>query len=163
VIRRAVTYGFDGPCLAPPKTRRTRTVPLGDRAIRALQRHKAAQAEHKLKLGGTYEDQGLIFATETGGLMDSHNIVNRHFKPLLAKAKLLAIRLYDLRHSHATLLMAAGEHPKVVQERLGHSTIQLTLDTYTHVVPGMQQRAAAKLEELLDAERTAKGPKAQSV
>lgn len=153
VIRRAVTYGFAGTSLGPPKTRRSRAIPLGERAVRALQRHRATQAEHKLKLGGTYEDEGLIFASETGGLMDSQNIVNRHFKPILQAAKLPNIRLYDLRHSHATLLMAAGEHPKVVQERLGHSTIQLTLDTYTHVVPGMQERAAAKLESLLDAER----------
>jgi integrase len=57
--------------------------------------------------------------------------------------------LYDLRHSCATLLMAAGEHPKVVQERLGHSTITLTLDTYTHVVPGMQELASSRLETLL--------------
>jgi hypothetical protein len=96
--------------------------------------------------------EGLIFASEMGGLMDSQNIVNRHFKPLLEAAKLPKIRLYDLRHSSATLLIEAGEHPKVVQERLGHSTIQLTLDTYTHVVPGMRERAAAKLESLLDAE-----------
>jgi integrase len=60
-----------------------------------------------------------------------------------------ALRLYDLRHSHATLLMAAGEHPKVVQERLGHCTITLTLDTYTHVVPGMQELASARLKTLL--------------
>lgn len=59
------------------------------------------------------------------------------------------IRLYDLRHSHATLLMADGVHPKVVQERLGHSSIQLTIDTYSHVVPGMQERATERLEALL--------------
>jgi integrase len=64
-------------------------------------------------------------------------------------AGLPSIRLYDLRHSHVTLLMAAGEHPKVVQERLGHSTITLTLDTYTHLVPGMQELASSRLESLL--------------
>lgn len=74
---------------------------------------------------------------------------NRYFKPLLIRAKLPAIRLYDLRHTHATLLMAAEQHPKVVQERLGHASIQLTLDTYSHVVPGMQERAAERLDTLL--------------
>lgn len=107
------------------------------------------QAKWRLKVGDLYKDQGLIFAHEFGGLLDAQNIVNRHFKPLLKRAKLPAIRLYDLRHSCATLLMAAGEHPKVVQERLGHSTITLTLDTYTHVVPGMQELASSRLETLL--------------
>ncbi|MFL5403522.1 MAG: tyrosine-type recombinase/integrase [Gemmatimonadales bacterium] len=73
---------------------------------------------------------------------------DRHFKPLLNKARLPAIRLYDLRHSSATLLMAAGEQPKVVQEWLGHASIQLTLDTYSHVVSGMQERASARLDAL---------------
>jgi integrase len=81
--------------------------------------------------------------------LDGQNVVNRYFKPLLTKAKLPAIRLYDLRHTSATLLMAAGEHPKVVQERLGHASIQLTLDTYSHVVPGMQERASERLDALL--------------
>ena len=57
--------------------------------------------------------------------------------------------MYDLRHSCATLLLAAGEHPKVVQERLGHSSIVLTLDTYSHLLPGLQQRASERLDELL--------------
>lgn len=79
---------------------------------------------------------------------------DRHyFKPLLRSAKLPNLSLYGLRHSHATLLLAAGEHPKVLQERLGHSSIQLTLDTYTHVVEGLQERASERLEALLS-ERT---------
>jgi len=59
------------------------------------------------------------------------------------------IRLYDLRHSHATLLLAENEHPKVVSERLGHASVTLTLDTYSHVLPTMQQGATARLEKLL--------------
>ena len=115
----------------------------------ALQRHRVGQAKWKLQIGELYQDQGLIFANEVGGLLDGQNVTGRYFKPLLRKAELLDIRLYDLRHSHATLLMAAGEHPKVVQERLGHATIQLTLDTYTHVVEGLQARASERLEALL--------------
>jgi integrase len=82
------------------------------------------------------------------------NVTGRYFKPLLRNANLPDILLYDLRHSHATLLMAAGEHPKVVQERLGHATIQLTLDTYTHVVEGLQARASERLEKLLSQHST---------
>jgi integrase len=78
------------------------------------------------------------------------NIVRSHFRPILEKAGLPAsIRLYDLRHTCATLLLAANEHPKVVSERLGHSNITLTLDTYSHVLPSMQQGASEKLERML--------------
>jgi len=76
-------------------------------------------------------------------------VVERYFKPLLKEANLPDIRLYDLRHTCATLLLAAGENPKVVSERLGHANITLTLDTYSHVLPDMQKEAAAKLEEML--------------
>jgi integrase len=77
--------------------------------------------------------------------------VPRHFKKVLKEAGLAEMRLYDLRHSAATLLLAADEHPKVVQERLGHANITLTLDTYSHVQPTMQQRAAERIDELLGA------------
>ncbi len=76
-------------------------------------------------------------------------MTRRHFDKILKVAELPPMRLYDLRHTSATLLLAAGEHPKVVSERLGHSSITLTLDTYSHVLPDMQQQAASKLEALL--------------
>jgi integrase len=111
--------------------------------------------ERRLLLGAAYQNPDLIVASGAGGFADDHNIGARHYKPLLQRAGLPLIRLYDLRHSCATLLLAAGEHPKVVQERLGHSTIALTLDVYSHVVPGMQERASHKLEVLLrDADRS---------
>ena len=77
------------------------------------------------------------------------SLVRNHFEPILKSAELPRIRLYDLRHTSATLLLAAGEHPKIVSERLGHSTVTLTLDTYSHVLPDMQQRAAERIEQLL--------------
>ena len=148
-IQRAVTQdAARHKTLGPTKTGRNRAVPLGERALRSLQRHRVAQARWKLQIGELYQDQGLIFANEVGGLLDGQNVTGRYFKPLLRKAELPDIRLYDLRHSHATLLMASGEHPKVVQERLGHATIQLTLDTYTHVIEGLQARASERLEAL---------------
>jgi integrase len=82
--------------------------------------------------------------------LDSQNVNFQYFKPLLKKAGLpLTIRLYDLRHTCATLLLAAGEHPKVVSERLGHASVILTLDTYSHVLPTMQQAATDRLDSLL--------------
>jgi integrase len=148
-VRRAVTQDSQRrKVIGPTKTGRSRAVPIGDRALKALQRHRVAQAKWKLLTGEHYRDQGLIFASATGDILQAENLPHRLFRQLLKAAGLPAIRLYDLRHSHATLLMAAGEHPKVVQERLGHSSIQLTLDTYSHVVPGMQERATERLEAM---------------
>src|SRR4030095_1452448 len=82
--------------------------------------------------------------------IDLRNLAQRHFKAVLKAAGLpTMIRLYDLRHTSATLLLAAGEHPKVVSERLGHATITLTLDTYSHVLTPVQQQAAHRLEQAL--------------
>ncbi|MCA1622229.1 MAG: tyrosine-type recombinase/integrase [Acidobacteria bacterium] len=77
------------------------------------------------------------------------NLLRRHFKPIRDKAKLPKIRMYDLRHTTATLLLSAGENPKIVSERLGHASIVLTLDTYSHVLPSMQRDATNKMEKLL--------------
>ena len=75
--------------------------------------------------------------------------MTRLFKATLVKANLLDIRLHDLRHTSATLMLQQGVHPKIVQERLGHSTISMTLDTYSHVLPAMQQDVAEKMDEIL--------------
>jgi integrase len=76
--------------------------------------------------------------------------VVRHFKGVIEKEGLPEIRFHDLRHTHASLLLAAGVHPKVVQERLGHSQISLTLDTYSSVLPSLQEEAAEKTEAILN-------------
>ena len=85
---------------------------------------------------------------------DARNLADRHLKPILKRADLPeSFRLYDLRHTCATLLLQAGEHPKVVSERLGRAGITLTLDTYAHVLPGMQRKAADRLEAILFKDR----------
>jgi integrase len=91
----------------------------------------------------------LIFCSGIRTPLQIPNLTYRYFRPILTQAKLPRIRLYDLRHSCATLSLIAEENPKVVSERLGHSTIVLTLDTYSHVIPTMQQKAASKLEKML--------------
>jgi integrase len=112
--------------------------------------HKSKQTEHRFKLGANYQNNELIFTAELGTPLYHRNLFQRHFKKLLAKAKLpTSFRLYDLRHSCATLLLSAGENPKVVAERLGHASIVLTLDTYSHVLPDMQEGASDKLEAML--------------
>ena len=105
---------------------------------------------HLLALGPEYKNQNMVFANSTGHPLDQINISRRHFKPILKAAGLSNdFRVYDLRHSCATLLLAAGENPKVVSERLGHASVALTLDIYSHVLPSMQKQAAERLEAIL--------------
>jgi integrase len=126
-----------------------RPIPMPPVVVQVLKAHRATQAAERLKVGRHYEDQGLIFASELGGPLDNQNITNRHFKPILRRAKLADMRLYDLRHSCASILLQGGEHAKIVQERLGHKSIAQTLDTYSHVSPSMQASASAKLEAMV--------------
>lgn len=149
-VRRALVQGSDRePILSSTKTGRSRIVPLGEIAMKTLRDHRKRQLERRILLGASYRDCDLVFANPLGRFADSHNVISRHFKPLLARLNLPSIRLYDLRHTHATLLLADGAHPKVVQERLGHASITLTLDTYSHVVPGMQEKVSQRLDALL--------------
>jgi integrase len=101
------------------------------------------------RMGSLYQPGGLVFATESGTLINPSNLRNRSFKPLLKRAELPEIRFHDLRHTFATLMLSNGEHPKIVQEILGHAQITLTLDTYSHVSPRMQAGAISRLGELL--------------
>ena len=134
-----------------PKTpRSSRRIPLPASVLRELVNHKRHQGEERLKAGAEYKNLDLVFATGEGQPLIRLNVVQKHFKPILERAKLPAtLRLYDLRHSCATLLLAANENPKVVSERLGHASITLTMDTYSHVLPDMQQGASDKLERML--------------
>lgn len=134
-----------------PKTPRSRRrIPLPASVVRALIEHHRRQAEERLKAGAAYQSLDLVFATNEGQPLIRLNVVQKHFKPILKRAKLPeTLRLYDLRHSCATLLLAANENPKVVSERLGHSSITLTMDIYSHVLPDMQQGASDKLENIL--------------
>ena len=133
--------------VAPTRTGKTRAVPLPEFVVRALRAHRRTLP---LQLAG---EDCFIFSTVDGAPLDGHNLVSRHFKPLLRRAELPDVRLYDLRHSCATLLFAQGVPAKVVHERLRHSDIARTLNTYTHVLPGMQETAAATLNALLDTHR----------
>ena len=134
-----------------PKTPRSRRrIPLPASVVRALSEHRRRQAEERLKAGPAYQNLDLVFATGEGQPLIRLNVIQKHFKPILKRAKLPeTLRLYDLRHTCATLLLAANENPKVVSERLGHSSITLTMDIYSHVLPDMQQEASEKLEKML--------------
>src|SRR5207253_2036433 len=134
-----------------PKTAKSRrSIPLPPSIVRHLRTHRRHQGEQRLKVGADYQPNDLVFATKLGAPLLLRNLLRRHFKPLLVRAGLPgSIRLYDLRHTCATLLLSANEHPKIVSERLGHANVNLTLDTYSHVLPSMQRAVSAKLERIL--------------
>ena len=100
-------------------------------------------------MGSLYQPGGLIFATESGTIINPSNLRNRSFKPLLKRAGLPPIRFHDLRHTCATLLLGRDVNAKVVSEMLGHSSISITLDIYSHLLPDMQEKAAKALWEAL--------------
>jgi integrase len=101
------------------------------------------------RLGALHEDQDLVFATERGTLVNPTNLRERYFKPLLNRVSLPEIRFHDLRHTCATLLLSKNVNPKIVSEMLGHATIAITLDTYSHLLPNMQENATRALEDVL--------------
>jgi integrase len=136
--------------LGETKTRRgRRQINLTPRTVNALRVHRKKQLEEKMRRADLYKDHGLIFASGVGTLVHPENMVRRSFKPLLERSGLPEIRFHDLRHTCATLLLGRGVHPKLVQELLGHATIAMTLDTYSHYLPSMGDQAAGAMGDAL--------------
>ena len=100
-------------------------------------------------MGPLWGENGLIFASEVGKPLDRRDLTTHRFKPLLKQAGLPQIRFHDLRHTCATLLLSENVNPKIVSEMLGHATIAITLDTYSHVLPTMQESAARAMEDAI--------------
>ncbi|MGI9068550.1 MAG: tyrosine-type recombinase/integrase [Pyrinomonadaceae bacterium] len=138
-----------------PKTKGSRRpVSIPTSLMRKLATHKRIQSEQRLKVGSEWQSHDLVFCSEIGTPLSVPNLTYRYYRPILTAAGIPRIRLYDLRHSCATLLLAADEHIKIVSERLGHSTTRLTLDTYSHVLASMQQKTSDKLEAMLYSKKT---------
>jgi integrase len=132
-----------------PKTKRSRrTIPLPSVSVQTLRAHRRRQAAHRLAAGPDWDDQDLVFPSATGGPMDPNNL-GRHFRALCDRAGIGRIRLHDLRHTCASLLLAQNVHPRVVMEPFGHSGIAITMDTYSHVLPELQREAADRMDQAL--------------
>jgi len=168
-VRKSLTRTSGGAwVLNDPKTSGSRrTVLIPQQTVAALRRHKVRQAEHRLRVGGFWREQQFVFTTALGDPIETKNTVRRHFKPALrqlaaelhpalpdgtvptnikaARADVMRTRLYDLRHTFATLALEAGVGVKTVSSTLGHKSIVITLDTYAHVLPAQQREAAALL------------------
>jgi integrase len=134
---------------AEPKTPRgRRSVALDVTTARALREHRKRQAEERLAVGPAYQAGDLLFCREDGAPLAPGRVSHR-FAETSRRVGLPPIRLHDLRHTHATMALAAGVHPKTVSERLGHSSVSLTLDLYSHAIPALQEEAADRIAGLL--------------
>lgn len=144
------TLSHDGKTFIPgAKTQSSlRTINLSDLTIKFLKNKKYKIAKEKLCFGPAYQDHDLVACTQHGTPLNPSN-VRRTFKRLIKLSKVTDIRFHDLRHTHATLLLAKGVNIKIISERLGHSNIKVTLDTYSHVLPSMQEEVARKLDEMI--------------
>jgi integrase len=134
---------------APKRRSSRRTVALMPEAVTALRIHHKRQTDERLAAGPTWVERDLIFPTRIGTPMSGDNLLKSSLRPLLAKAGLPPVTFHELRHTFATFHLASGEKLKVIQEILGHSSIKTTMDTYGHVIPGMQEGAAMRLSDLL--------------
>jgi integrase len=153
LVRRTLTRGEDGRGWivgASTKSGKGRRVRLTRRAVTALKDHRKRQVEERMRLTGLWRDKGLVFPNETGSPFNPSNLRNRSFKCIKARAGAWEdLRFHDLRHTCATLLLSKGVNAKVVSEMLGHASITITLNTYSHVLPDMQDSAVDAMESVL--------------
>lgn len=149
-IRQSAEQTKDGVRYKAPKSGKARTVALSATMAAELRAHRVSQAEEQLKIGLRPDGDSFVVAQVDGSPLQPRSLTHEWTR-LLDKTSLPRIRFHDLRHTHATQMLSAGVHPKVASERLGHSTIGITLDLYSHVMPGMQADAAEQVDAALQA------------
>jgi integrase len=149
-VRRSVSEDEGGPVIREEtKTSAGRRLELLPVAVEALKKHRLRQNEERLRYRRLWRNLGLVFPSTIGTIMRRNNLHRRSYKPLLKKAGLPDIRLYDLRHTFATLMFENKEPLKLVSEMLGHASVRQTADTYTHVSSTMHREAAMRLNDFL--------------
>lgn len=150
-VQRSLVSSNVGMIFEEPKTKGSkRRIPVTADTIQSLKQFKAQQTLYSNIMGDLFDnDEGIVFASLNGKASDTHNFTSRYFKKMLAQAGLdCKFKFHDLRHTHATLLLGQQVNIKVISERLGHSNITMTLDTYSHLMPDMQETAVKALEAL---------------
>ena len=151
-IRRSLTSAAGQLTFAEPKTAKSRrSIALDPSTIAVLRAHRIRQLQDRMAWASAYEDNDLVFAREDGSPLRP-DTVSRRFIDLARRTGVARIRVHDLRHTYATIALVAGTHPKVVAERLGHSAIAVTLDTYSHVIPSLEEEAASRIARLITGE-----------
>ena len=147
-VRRTLTRNGGKLAICPTKTAKgRRTVRLTQDATQTLRSHLERQLVEIDKAGGNWQENGLIFCTGKGTLINPTNLRKRSLSPLLQRPGLPPMTFHQLRHTAATILLLKNVNPKVVSKMLGYATIAITLDTYSHVLPNMQHSAIAAMEE----------------
>ena len=147
-VRRALIPTNRDVVVSEPKTAKgRRVIALDPATVEVLKAQATRQLEEQTN-SEDWVETGFVFTVENGATLDPES-VSRYFRQAVQKSLLPQIRLHDLRHTHATLALQAGIHPKVVSERLGHATVSITLDTYSHAIPAMQEEAAALIAQLV--------------
>ncbi len=148
-VRQSLERTKAGVSFKQLKTQKSRrVVALPSLIMDELTRHKGEQAQQRLLLGDAYQNQGPVVAQPDGTPMSPHAL-SIAFCKMVKRVGVPPVRFHDLRHSHASQLLRHGIHPKVVSERLGHATVGITLDTYSYVLPGLQEEAAWKVNTAL--------------
>jgi integrase len=151
MVRQTVEQTREGLDFKEPKTAKSRRlVALPPLTVETMRRHRTEQVQARLLAGASYTDQGLVFSAPDGSIWKPGSFTSA-FVAFANSAGFSGLRFHDLRHSHATQLLRQDVHPKIVSERLGHSTIGITMDIYSHVLPGMQEAAALKVDASLRA------------
>ena len=139
----------------PKSSKSRRTISMSPSTYLVLKEHYEKQSIERLIIGSKQSDDDLVFCTPDWKPLRP-NSITRAWKTIAVKCGLPEIRLHDTRHTHASIMLKQGIHPKIVQERLGHSSIEITLDTYSHVVPGLQEAAAKRFDCLINSKEPAR-------
>ncbi|MFI0844401.1 tyrosine-type recombinase/integrase [Mesorhizobium sp. IMUNJ 23232] len=132
----------------PPKSGKGRAVALSPTVLEELRVHRLRQAEELLRIGIRQTEANFVYAREDGEPLQPRSLT-QYWMKAVGKMELPRVRFHDLRHAHATHMLVNGVHPKVASERLGHSRVGITLDLYSHVLPGMQEDAASRVDDAL--------------
>ena len=150
VVETAYRLGNGEYRIKEPKTPQSRrTVVLPPSLVDLLRAYRFDQELLRIQLGISLNGDDFVFIRPDGSPMNP-NAVTLAFRRIMKRAGLKGIRIHDLRHTHASLMLMAGIHPKVVSERLGHANIGITLDLYSHVLPGLQEAAAEKFDRMFE-------------
>jgi integrase len=145
-LQRITGYGL---VEGQPKTQKSRrSIALSPQAVDLLHAIRGQQMEQQLAAGPLWQNSGYVF-TQIDGSPIAPDMISKDFCAFVRKAGLPHLTFHGLRHAHATLLLTAGVHLKIVSERLGHSNIAITADTYSHVLPGLQEQAVLALDQRL--------------
>lgn len=147
-VQRSLEQTNDGLRFKSPKSGKGRPIALLPLTAEVLTAHRLEQEWRKHVLGEAYQETDLVCSQEDGSVWPPDNF-SAYYASFARRAGLRGVRLHDMRHTHATQLLGQGVHPKIVSERLGHSSIGITLDIYSHVIPGMQAEAAEKMDAAL--------------